>query len=733
MDWLVGRYPISPNLVEFCLVTLAAMVPTVFLLAWFHGKPGPDKWTRAEKIGIPTNVIATAALLIFLFQGRDLGATATKVNIVDEEGQQIERLVPKSEFRKKVLVFPLNNESGNTRHDWWVHALPDMLSFDLSQDIYLDFRSAYSFYESTTEESYPELTGVPMTLKKKIAAEKYLDYFTIGQILEQDGMPYVKISLHETRTAKLKAEHTFSGEDILTMVDEMAVWFKDVLDIPIVHVENSIDLPVSEILTESVPALQHLYAGFNEYIYKENREEGLRLIEQAVSEDTTFAYAYIHLYVFYLFNNQMEESMQALQTLMKYLHKIPESNQFSLKHAYYFQVRNEPEMSLELAKNWAELYPDDIEAHVILGIRYMLLGQKENELASYKKILSLDPNRYDYVVQIANIYMRQDKFDESLEYYQLYAEKFPNNARSFTQLGDLYRIYGDYEEAISYYKKALLIETDDISIELSLARINTELGEFSQALEDYQAILEKCSSPMERYDVFRRMERHFFLRGQLNEGIEHMQRKIGEREKYDAPVTILSDKIDAVVKYTRAGRKDTALRMVQTMEQFGPPLDHLATMGYLRIYTELQNTDSIEKYLPVAAKHIKEKQLGIIQYFEFHARATLFELNGEYDQAIQEYTKVLDMEPVDKSTHYQIGRCYRKMKEYREAEEHLLEVLGIHPCWPEELYELGLVYHEWGKKDKALEYLRRAQTVWEEADPGYEPAIKTVELLAELE
>ena len=44
MDWLVRRYPISPHLVEFCMVALAAMIPTVFLLAYFHGKPGPDQW-----------------------------------------------------------------------------------------------------------------------------------------------------------------------------------------------------------------------------------------------------------------------------------------------------------------------------------------------------------------------------------------------------------------------------------------------------------------------------------------------------------------------------------------------------------------------------------------------------------------------------------------------------------------------------------------------------------------
>jgi tetratricopeptide (TPR) repeat protein len=508
---------------------------------------------------------------------------------------------------------------------------------------------------------------------------------------------------------------------------------KESLDLPKMHIENAVDLPISEILTGSVSSLQHMYAGFNEYIFKENRDEGLGLIEKAVREDTTFAYAYIHLYVFYLYNNQTEESMKALQAVMKYIHKLPEQIQFGMKHAYYYQVKQDPQMSLELAKNWAELYPDDIQAHIILGLRYMMLEQKENELSAYKKILSLDPSQYEYLLQIGDIYKGQGRFKESLEYYQLYADEFPNNSKSFIQLGDLYRTYGDYEQAQSYYNKALLIEADDISIQLSLARINTELGNFNQAVKNYHDILEQCSSPVDRYEVYQRMENHYFLRGQLEKGIESMEHKMAEQEKYDAPINVLSNKIDAVKRYASAGKIDTALQLVEPFEKLGPPLDHLASVGYLIYYLELEDMENIAKYLPVAEKHIEEKQLMLIQQLIFFARARLFELKGEYDPAIQEYTKVLDIEPANKSMHYEIGRCYRKQKDYREAEENLLEILSLHPCWPEELYELGLVYSEWGKEEKALEYLKRALSVWEKADPDYEPATRARELLSNLQ
>ena len=72
-------------------------------------------------------------------------------------------------------------------------------------------------------------------------------------------------------------------------------------------------------------------------------------------------------------------------------------------------------------------------------------------------------------------------------------------------------------------------------------------------------------------------------------------------------------------------------------------------------------------------------------------------------------------------------------KNYKKAEAILQEFLAVHPYRPEEILEMGLVYTDWGKNEKAIEYLKRAQSIWEDADPEYKPAIKVREKLAELE
>ncbi len=74
VDLLVDRYRLSPQLLDLSIVALLTLIPTVALLAYSHGGPGEQRWTKAEKIGIPTNLLVSAGVLLFMFSGKDLSA-----------------------------------------------------------------------------------------------------------------------------------------------------------------------------------------------------------------------------------------------------------------------------------------------------------------------------------------------------------------------------------------------------------------------------------------------------------------------------------------------------------------------------------------------------------------------------------------------------------------------------------------------------------------------------------
>ncbi len=77
VNWLVERYNVSAYLIDLSLVIWASMIPTVLLLAYFHGAKGGQGWTRLEKIGIPANLVVAAILIAMMMSGRDLSAGST--------------------------------------------------------------------------------------------------------------------------------------------------------------------------------------------------------------------------------------------------------------------------------------------------------------------------------------------------------------------------------------------------------------------------------------------------------------------------------------------------------------------------------------------------------------------------------------------------------------------------------------------------------------------------------
>ena len=65
LDWLVTKYHFSDYVTTLALFGIISILPTVVILAYFHGAPGKDEWTRVEKYGIPVNILfITIALFV---------------------------------------------------------------------------------------------------------------------------------------------------------------------------------------------------------------------------------------------------------------------------------------------------------------------------------------------------------------------------------------------------------------------------------------------------------------------------------------------------------------------------------------------------------------------------------------------------------------------------------------------------------------------------------------------
>jgi hypothetical protein len=79
MQWLTERYLISPYLGRALLLGLLLLLPSVLVVAYRHGRPGPDRWTSTERWTLVGNGAAAVLVLFVVFGDVELGSVVRTV------------------------------------------------------------------------------------------------------------------------------------------------------------------------------------------------------------------------------------------------------------------------------------------------------------------------------------------------------------------------------------------------------------------------------------------------------------------------------------------------------------------------------------------------------------------------------------------------------------------------------------------------------------------------------
>jgi tetratricopeptide (TPR) repeat protein/TolB-like protein len=733
-DFLVNRFVLSPHLIDFSMLAWVLLVPSVLMLAWYHGAPGRDKWTKFEKLGIPANLVVAAALLGAVFGGRDLGAATESVTVEDETGETVERTVPKGEFRKNIASFYFDNVSGDTALDWLQYGIPLTLQSDLAQDIFIGVRTAGDTRTRLREEGLADGLGVPLPLKRQIASQLHVAHFIAGDVTREAGRLAVTTRLYETRRGKLIQERTFSGDDLFALTDEMSVQLRRDLGIPTQVIEEGRDLPVSELLTESIPAYRSYVEAARASIMAEDLDVVVTHLEQAVAHDPQFADAHFMRFGLYFNLNRMDEARAAAQAGMQFIYKLPERSQFELKAYYYWLVRQEADRALAAAGMYSELYPEDIQAHLLLSQFRFARGEVARAVSALERVLELDPSRVDVLLDIGGMHEEAGEFDAALNNYERYAAASPNDPGAFIRLGRLHRTRGDHVAAKSQYERALIVDPDNVVAMTSIADIDRDLGSFESALRGYDEALAAAVTAEQRAGIYAAYEFYHGVRGQPNRAIDYMHRRFAEMEGYAGPFNTLQQKLQNLHTYVAAGQADVAKDTLASIAaRLSPPNDVLLALGQLNLYLALEDADSVEAAIEGLDRFIEAWGLEYARPMAIRAQGRVLEIRGDCVEAIVSYRRTLELWPTSVEVALvDIGRCYRKLQRFDEAEDHLTRLLELRPYNPLAHYELGLVYADSGDREKALEHLRTALEVWSDADTVYKPAREAREKLAEL-
>ncbi len=734
--WLINRFVLSPHLEDVFMLTALLLAPTVLALAYFHGGRGRHGWTRGEKIFIPCNVILAVVVLYLVFGGKDLGSAQETVTVVDATGNETEHVIPKSEFRKRLAIFYFDNQTGDADLDWARYGLAGGLMSDLLQDQFITAMPAFEFPESLKRAGFADGFGAPLALQLKIAEERRLDYVLNGT-LKKNGDAYVlDTKLYRTENGKLIAEQSFENATLPGLVDAASLQLRHDLDIPKKHIEETADLPVSEVTTSSLSAMRTLADGMQLLFFAKEHEQGAALLEQAVAEDPTFAFAHLMRGNLFVHQQRFDAAIAAYRTGQQHDYRLPERTRLSLTTKIFF-LDKKPEEALQAALQWRTLYPDDPEAYEFLVNHHVMHNQIDEAIAVQRQLLVLDPAETNRLLYLGDILRNAQRHDEAIETYQRYVDRLPNRAAGYQRLGWVYSHTGEIDKKLAVLKKAMIAEPSDPNLVENVASTLFQLGDFDEAYQHYRRAIAQSRTDVEKAGAYGNLAYYYEARGQFDLSFAMRDTSWTHLAAYSLDNVVLQAKATQAADLARAGRVAQARQFIEQARA------HPATTaeGFYGLNIDLHESallvemDQPEEALAMLDGTREEiVAFGVLNEAPavdlFRGRA--YQHLGQYAEAITAIETYLKAYPSDVSGWTLLGQVHHQSDRPDEATLHFQHALKLFPSFPEAHLGLAKVLKDQNRLDEARTHLDHALAAWAEADATFAPAQEARQLLETL-
>ncbi len=723
--FIADRYDISPNVIDLILLGVAAMLPSVFVLAYTHGKPGKDRWTLADKIVIPVNIVVTVGLMFAFFSGKELGATTVVVSAEDETGAPVERVVAKAKFRKRVALFTFSNQAGDPDYDWLGNWLAYGLYLDLIQDPFFDNRQPYQMSESLTEAGV-DGDRIPLALMRDLARRLHLEYFLAGEVLAVKPFS-IQTKLYQTRGGRLISEHSYSGPEVNALIDEIALDIKRGLELSPGHIEGSDDLPIAAISSESMAALAEFTRGLNQLHFHTDWTAAAALLERSCAADPTFTQAQFYLYQANLLLGEQAEA--AIAAAMQYLYKVPERLQGAIKEVYYLW-QGEPEKALAALTLDVTLFPGDIIAHRRLAGFYYRMGLYHESLDQYLIIHGLNPDDDLTMQDIARVYAAMGRFDAALENLRNYSKGNPRDTDVLVEMGEVYQLVGRPGRAAKVYERAILLGHNRARVLTRQARLHFQAGDYDAALNTGREAVELAQSAEAKLEALKALEEFNDALGRITAAMAVAREARPFEMEVTGPINSIILRLAHFEKYARTTLADSVHAALNEYDlnlpdMWLPAVDVLET-AYRA--SQLDHTIAADQIASVDSFYSVYKYLVDLPRELLMAR--IHAANGDYLKAIQGYIATLSGYPRRLHVQREMARAYRLLGDSQGARTTIDQLLQIYPHDPLALFELYQIQSATADP-AALEALKRLQTIWSGADAIYLPARQVRAALAE--
>ena len=213
-----------------------------------------------------------------------------------------------------------------------------------------------------------------------------------------------------------------------------------------------------DVTTSSEEAYRHYRKGLEDEgrLY---RKDALASYAKALELDPHFTMATLRL-AGNIAGRDRDRARSLVQCAVRNPGRLSEREKLSLAIAEADLVDRSPEKSGRLVREYVKRFPDDPEGYFRLATVLMREGKTDEMLATYERLLSLDPNQATAYNYLGYHFIGRRDFVKGEDYLKRYRFLAPDQANPYDSLGELYANTGRYDEAEEHLKRALEIKPD---------------------------------------------------------------------------------------------------------------------------------------------------------------------------------------------------------------------------------------------------------------------------------
>ena len=268
--------------------------------------------------------------------------------------------------------------------------------------------------------------------------------------------------------------------------------------------------------------------------------------------------------------------------------------------------------------------PANQEALYDLGLAYEMTGDHDRAMSAYLRVIEANPDLHIAYVSAGRLYAGENKLDRAIDMYQQAITRSQQSgytgAWAYVDMGDVYVRRGEMDAALEAYERARDLAPEQDWMHYRLGVFHQSRGEMDLAWAAYERMLDTSANQAWAHGVLASFSRD---QAQLDGAIEHFE-AAREHNPEDAMLSLY-------VGETYAERY---------MTQHGPESDAgKADRAFAEALSLLPEGHSARFYVYAARGRLR-----------FHL--------GQYDLAVADLKRALEIDPASLAVQFSLARAY---------------------------------------------------------------------------